>query len=227
MSKQVVFYILVTCFFGCKSKAKMSDHKYHNEIFSIYGVQACKEAHTGDAVDSQIGEINCKDITFTYEFGRYGQRPPLSPEESYREFFDNYHYSKFFELTHVDQKVQKIFKDSVVIVKLHRGPKTNFTTMFDCTTCNAIAELKFKGITWYFPSTVNERIFDIEHETTSQSNNYQVIKTYSTNGETLNAGIYHLPYRKQRDFLAIAIKKTSFDVNQQRNILNSIKLQQR
>jgi len=222
--------IITFCIVGltaCKTKQPtLKTGAFENEIFTIAGVTGCKESHSGDAVDSQIGQINCDNISFSYDYGLYGARGPQTLKEQFRSSFDSYHYSKFFEVIHIDSKVQEIFKDSINIEKIELAEKNTEKLLFECEPCNVVAHINFKGKTYYYPTTMNKSSLekdysDIQFLTTDN----QSIKTYSSENNELAVKITNLPDRRNRPYLALAVKSSNMSIKSQRDILQSIRLQ--
>lgn len=156
--KYLVVVLCICMGYSCSTTSKYQKATYQNSIFSMAGVEGCTEANSGDAIDAQIGIVTCEDFTLSYDYGRYGYRGPKTLEESFEASFRAYHYTKFFELTHIDPKVQKLFIDSVQLLKVHKSEAIADSTMFDCGTCNVSAELIFKQRTYFFPTTMNEAL---------------------------------------------------------------------
>ncbi len=221
----IVIAIVALATISCSSTKGLTSNGFSNKIFSIDGVTNCKESHSGDAVDSQIGEIHCRNISFTYDYGKYGYRGPETPEESFRNAFDAYHHSKFFMLIHIDRKVSKIFKDSVEIIKILPKSDVDEKFLYQCGTCNAVAHLRFKRKDFYYPTSVNLDIFDQSYDDIIYEHREgQEIKLFSDQDGHRGAAISVLPSRRHRDHLSLSVSSTSLDEEEQSLILNSIRL---
>jgi len=205
---------------GCSSVKDLSSSGFNNDIFSIKGVSNCKESHSGDAVDSQIGNITCDEANFFYDYGKFGARGPQSDIEGFRDAFDAVYYAKFFDLVHIDTKVRPIFKDSVIVTGVMDNSGSH-DLLFDCKTCSKVAALLFKKHTFYYP-------FDIK---ASDSNDLQIvddngqrIKLYTNFEKQLAAKVSWLPDRRNSDYLAISVKGSKVPKSELESLLSSIRL---
>ena len=211
--------------YGCGSTKQLSNESLDNELFVITGVTGCKESHSGTAVDSQIGEIHCEDVSFAYDYGRYGAVGPRTAEEDFRAAFDTYHFTKFFELVHIDKKVQPIFRDSVEVMKLYKKDGFSESTLYDCSTCNVVAALNFKGSTFYYPTTINmDQLENPPNGIEYFEEDGQVTKLFKDATGRIGAVIAKAPFRRNRDYLSISITESDLSTQQQKVLLQHIQL---
>ena len=211
---------------ACKTKQSgLNSGAFENEIFSIAGVTGCKESHSGDAVDSQIGQINCDNISFSYDYGMYGARGPQTPKEQFRASFDSYHYSKFFEIIHIDSKVQELFKDSILVENVVLAEKNTKKLLFDCKPCNAVAHITFRGKSFYYPTTMNKTSLEKDYSKIKfLTTDNQLIKTYSSKEGELAVKVANMPDRRNKPYLSLAVKSSDLPKKSQRPILESTRL---
>lgn len=153
LSLYFIFFGLL--FSSCKTQKTVSSDGFQNEFFGIKGLK-CEETKSPDAIDSQVGSLQCEDISFTYDYGKYSNPGPLTPKEEFRRAFDTYHHIKFFENRMIDPKVYKIFLDSVVVINVRRKMDDD-KLIFGCEPCNTSAEITFLGDTYLYPLTLSEK----------------------------------------------------------------------
>ena len=97
---------------GCKTNKSITENGFENDFFGIK-MLSCVDIVNDNAIDSKLGTLECRDISFDYDFGPFSYPGPLTPEEEFTRSFDTYHHVKFFEDRLIDPKVYKIFLDSV------------------------------------------------------------------------------------------------------------------
>jgi len=91
--------IMVLGVVSCKStKTSLADRAIPFGISAI----PCKDVPSTDAIDSQVGHLECDGITISYDYGRYANPGPITPKEEFRRSFDTYHHIKFFEDRMID-----------------------------------------------------------------------------------------------------------------------------
>lgn len=148
--------IMVLGVVSCKStKTSLADRAIPFGISAI----PCKDVPSTDAIDSQVGHLECDGITISYDYGRYANPGPITPKEEFRRSFDTYHHIKFFEDRMIDPKVYKIFLDSVHVEDV-RLKTDQDNLMFDCDPCNTVAQLTFMGDLYLYPVTFSEKQLD-------------------------------------------------------------------
>ena len=224
--KPIIASLLVLLLASCRTTADYQTASYQNAIFAIAGVQGCSEANSGDAVEAQIGIVTCDDFSLSYDYGKYGFRGPQTLEESFEASFAAYHYTKFFELTHIDPKVQKLFIDSVELVNVYEASAVTDSTLFDCSTCNVVAELLFKQKTYLYPTTMNENLVQAAKKQPVQqyTSAGQQIKLYTDATDKQGAVIKPENYQRKDDYLSVTVLETTKKPSEVEKILRSIHL---
>lgn len=211
---------------GCRSSKKLTTIGFENELFGIATVTGCAEGHSGDAVDSQVGKITCEEVVLSYNYGKYGPKGPMTAVESFEQSFKNYHYSKFLELTHIDPKLYKIFKDSATIVSILPAAEVTKETLFECGTCNAVATIDFLGERWYYPTTVNINQLTDPAGLEAYISDNTSLKLYTTETGQQAATLTPIPTTRLTDYLSITVTEGKLSKEKQRNLLRSIRLKQ-
>lgn len=207
---------------GCKTKKNVAAVTYADGGFTL-GERVCKDM-AGQGMDSRVGTLECSDVTFYYDYGRYSNSGPMTIEEDFRQSFDTYHHTKFFEDRMIDPKVNKLFLDSVQVIDVRA--KADEGLMFPCDPCNAVAEVTFKGDTYYYPFTLSaqqlsDRGFDAEIYVIGQ-NTYKIYQEVEQ-----NPGLYVTPTRnrfRKKDCLSLTVKETNLSAKEITTILKSVRL---
>lgn len=214
-------------FGACKTNKSISQQGFKNDFMGIEGIP-CTESITPDAIDSKIGTINCEEISFTYDYGKYSNPGPLTPKEEFTRAFDTYHHVKFFENRMIDPKVYRIFLDSVQVVEVRRKEDTD-NLLFSCDPCNTIAQLVFLGDTYYYPLTLSENQLDMKGYSCSfeERDNF-IYKYYQRDNEL--PGLYVAPKRnryKTKNTLSLVVSKTTLSQKEINNVLKKVYLIQK
>ena len=221
----IAAYISISLLCSCGSTKQSYTKGYENDLLTVQHVTQCKEGHSGDAVDSRIGKIVCREATLTYDYGRYGSRGPTTAVEYFEEGFKNYHYSKFFELTHIDSKLHKVFVDSVAILSVVAASEVSEPTLHDCGTCNAVAKIDFLGQLFYYPTTVSAAQMaptpDVELTMVGTELRRKI---YETDTGQLAATLTPVPRKRKSNYLSISISTDTNDRKLEQLILRSIRL---
>jgi len=106
--------------------------------------------HQISGLFGETGSVQCEDMLLEYIFGQNIDPGPLTPQEEFSQQFRGYYYQKFFEKVYLDEKVYKIFIDSVKLLAI--TPYSDTTDyLFNCASCNASARLKFKNKIYNIP----------------------------------------------------------------------------
>ncbi len=88
---------------------------------------------------------------------------PLPPKWQFKNAFNAVFYNDFFDRIYLDDKVKRIFKDSVAVDTVIRKNQFNGSLMFDCDPCNVVGQLQFKGSKFYYPATLGTTIEETIH----------------------------------------------------------------
>ena len=95
-------------------------------------------------INTQTGILAGEGFKLQYQFGSVVPKGPQDAREYIEQSFRAYHYKKFFEFIHIDSKVQKLFRDSVLLseIKYINPGEDQY-----CSACNVQLILIFKGNT--------------------------------------------------------------------------------
>jgi hypothetical protein len=141
--------------YACKTKLpKDISNSFENEYFHIQGVMCIDSLYSG--IDCIVGGLDCNGIQLNYEISNAAYTGPQDLKELFKNNFKAYYYKKFFDELHMDQKVFKLFIDSVAINKVV-PLDTMSKLMFECSNCNALATIIFKKKQFNFPFQTNEK----------------------------------------------------------------------
>ena len=143
---------------ACKPKMPYAENLgFENEFFRLQNANCMDSLLPG--IDGIVGELDCDDIKYNYEVAWAPYKGPESLKNSFKNSFNTYFYKKFFDEIYFDEKLQKLFLDSVQILDVY--PTINpITPMFKCDNCNALAELKFKKRLFKFPFQTNRKLIE-------------------------------------------------------------------
>ncbi len=218
----IVFLGLI--FNSCKTQKKIPFNGFQNEFFGIKGLQ-CLETKNPDAIDSQVGTVDCGTISFTYDYGKFGYPGPITPKEEFRRSFDTYHHIKFFENRMIDAKVYKIFLDSVQVINVRRKKATD-KLFFKCEPCNTTAEITFKGDTYFYPLTLSENQLNQRGYSCSFQEKEDFIYKYFQEIDAFS-GLYIAPKKnrnKNKNTLSLLVSDTTLSKEEVDNILKNVYL---
>lgn len=226
-NKQLFFTFMIMLgliFNSCKTNKTPSSIGFDNEFLIIRGLQ-CTETINPDAIDSQVGSIDCGTISFTYDYGKFSNSGPQTANEKFRETFDTYHHIKFFENRMIDPKVYKIFLDSVQVIDVRRKKSTD-KLMMDCEPCNTTAEVTFKGDTYFYPLTMNEDQLSMSGSTVSFDEKGDNVYKYFQEENEL-PGLYITPKKnryKNKNTLSLRVSKSALPTKEVNRILRTVEL---
>lgn len=218
--------LLALLFCACKTQKSLDKNGFNNDFLGIDGIK-CTDTKNPDAIDSQIGTIDCNDISFSYDYGKFSYSGPLTPKEEFLRTFDTYHHIKFFENRMIDPKVYKIFLDSVQAVDVRRKKDTD-KLLFQCDPCNTIAELTFLGETYFYPLTLSEDQMDMKGYSCSfEERGAYIYKYFQVDNEL--PGLYITPKKnryKTKNTLSLMVTNSSLSTEKIYDILQSVYLNQ-
>ena len=210
--------------YGCVSnKSKTNkDEISGNDIFTI--VSDCMfKADQG--IDSQLGTVSCGNVLLNYDYGRFSYPGPITLEEDFANGFRGIFYVKFFDLIHIDQKVHRLFLDSVKVLDIRR-PKPEDKLLFPCPNCNAIATVSFRNRIYQYPYTNNKSLWTMsDYEVTVDTILGYKRKLYMATNDSLPSGLFLSPVinPRQANKLSVVIH-TKVDPVAARKLLMSIRL---
>ncbi len=156
MNRYILFFgILFFATTACQKKDHLKSKNLwvETDSFKILLPEDFKNVES-QGIDSYVGEITNKEINFIYEDGYYTNDSPSPLEVKGRNSFDGYYYTSFFNAVHIDEKLHKIFRDSVKLIGVVE-PNQSFNYIVDCSTCNQVLELLFKKNTYFLPINLN------------------------------------------------------------------------
>ena len=220
----ILFILIGISFHSCKTKNALAIDGFQNEYFGIKGLQ-CTETKNPNAIDSKIGTLECGNISFTYDYGKYSNPGPITPKEAFRRTFDTYHHIKFFEYRMIDPKVYKIFLDSVEVVNVRRKTRSD-KGFFECEPCNTTAEITFMGDTYFYPLTLSENHLSMSGYTVSFKEDAEMIYKIHKKDNS-NPGVYITPKKnryKNKNTLSLMVKETTLPKEDIDQILKSVYL---
>jgi hypothetical protein len=221
-----IFLTVILMLGACKTQKSISPEGFNNDFMGIAGIE-CSEMLIPDAIDSKVGTINCNDISFTFDYGKYSYPGPLTPKEEFTRAFDAYHHVKFFEDRMIDPKVFKIFLDSVKVVDVRRKKDTD-NLMFTCDPCNTTAQLTFLGDTYYYPLTLSEDQLNMKGYTCSfEERGDYIYKYYQVDNKNKDSGLYISPKKnryKSKNTLSLVVSKTTLPQTEIDSILKKVYL---
>lgn len=212
--------ILSSCL---SSKIQNDDGKVSsNDLFLISGDCNFKE---GIGFDSKVGTIQCGDITFNYDYGKNSYSGPVAIEEGFMRAFNANYYAKFFEIIHIEAKLNRLFRDSVSIVNI--VDKTDgMKTIFLCDVCTKVANIKFRGRTYGYPfqfnfEDPNLKYYDLTVDTTDGF----IRKIYISKTDSMPSGLYLKSLEGKRDSKALSlVTRNRAEGHNLQKLLTSVKL---
>ena len=219
-----LFALGVLLFQSCKTKKDLSSEGFQNEFVMIKGLQ-CKETINPNAIDSRIGSIDCNEISFNYDYGKFSYPGPLTAIEDFRRTFDNYYHKKFFEYRMIDPKIYNIFLDSVKVLEVRKKDEKD-VGFFECKPCNGIAEFTFRGETYLYPFTAAENQIVKEGLTVDFVEKESIQYKFYKEKDAL-PGLYASPIRnrfKTENTLSLTIKETTLSEEEIQKILKNVTL---
>lgn len=155
--KNSIHFFLITC---CVLAACASGKKGNKKAcLSFESLSLCfdgkKEILNG--IDGELGKIVNPNYILNYEIAKAAYKGPEDDTDYFRKVFNNYHHMAFFESLKLDKKVYKIYRDSVLILKI-----SDIATGSDktCKSCNKSALLRFKGKEIPFPYQVTDQLME-------------------------------------------------------------------
>ncbi|HMR90259.1 MAG TPA: hypothetical protein PKD51_18985 [Saprospiraceae bacterium] len=215
----VVMIIVASC--SSSKMGQRGDKVSSNDLFTIGGNCQFKE---GTGFDSKVGTVRCGDIIFDYDYGKYANAGPVTMEEGFMRAFNANYYAKFFEIIHIEAKLNRLFRDSVSIVNI--VDKVEDTkTIFQCQVCTKVANLKFRGRTYGYPFQFNNedpnlKYYDITMDTTD---NY-IRKIFISSIDSLPSGLYLRSVEGKKDGKILSIvTRNRVDSQNLRKLFASVK----
>jgi len=220
-----LFFFAIGFFFNsCKTQKGLDSSGFQNEFLGIKDME-CVETINPNAIDSKVGTIDCGDISFNYDYGKYSNVGPITAKEEFRRSFDTYHHIKFFEFRMIDPKVYKIFLDSIQVIDVRRK-KPDDKLFFDCDPCNTTAEITFMGETYYYPVTLSEDQLNMKGFTcTFEEKGGMVYKYFQV--ENSLPGLFITPKKnryKKKNTLSLIVTETTLSKEEVDQILKSVYL---
>lgn len=99
-----------------------------------------------DSLDNnaQKGILEGEGFKLLYQYGTSVPKGPQDARECIEQSFRAYYYKNFFEYIHIDNKVQKSYRDSVVLSEIKYIQPGEDSS---CSACNVQLQLLFKGNT--------------------------------------------------------------------------------
>lgn len=183
----VIIILLISL--SCASKKGVNTDKRgsSNDIFQI-GKDCIFSV--SDGMDSKVGTAKCGEIVFDYDYGKYSFSGPVTEEESFILAFNANYYAKFFEIIHIEAKLNRLFRDSVTLVYVADKSKED-KVIFQCLPCNKVAKIKFRGRSYLYPfpslgAETNASSYQISTDTTSGL----IRKIFISKVDTLPSGLY-------------------------------------
>ena len=148
---------------SCTRKVNSGDTS-KNPMAAHFSIPDGCALEMGQGIDSQVGIISCGGNQFTFDYGRYSYKGPENLMSNFMITFHNYHYSRFFMELGMDEKVYKALRNKVKILSARVIDDFNGELMFECSTCNAVAELEYENTRFYFPYSDSKSILQNEQD---------------------------------------------------------------
>lgn len=193
-----------------------------NDLFTIGGDCNFKE---GTGFDSKVGTVQCGDIIFDYDYGKYANAGPITLAEGFMRAFNANYYAKFFEIIHIEAKLNRLFRDSVSVVNI--VDKVEDTkTIFQCQVCSKVANLKFRGRTYGYPFQLNNEDPYLKlYAITLDTSDLYIRKIYISNVDSLPSGLYlkHVGVKKEGKTLSL-VTRNRLDAKNLHELFTSVKL---
>ncbi len=181
-------FIILTLLVSCSSHKNLTEINSENQTLFTIGKKCSVLRSQG--TDSYIGNLYCGNVSFDYDFGKYSYSGPVTLEEDFYQSFRSIFYANFFEKIHIDQKVYKLFVDSVKIVSINKY-REDAKNLFSCKTCNSTASLKFRGRSYLFPYSNNDELWkQDDYRIVVDTLDGVVRKIYYSNIDSLQSGLY-------------------------------------
>jgi hypothetical protein len=157
----------------------------------------------------------CNNLEFTItDVQQDGE--PLTVTEEFQNAFKGNYYSKFFEKIHIDSKLYRVFRDSVLITSITAANVIS-KPLFQCTACNKFATLQFRNRTYHYPF--------YWPESSDKSQQYQITvdsvdgyqrKIWVALFDTLPSGVSFRNYSNK--YISVVTPKTLFVENIQKTL---------
>lgn len=220
--KYLLFIAMIIVASCSSSKMGQSGDKVSgNDLFTIGGDCQFKE---GTGFDSKVGTVQCGDILFDFDYGKYANAGPITIEEGFMRAFNANYYAKFFEIIHIEAKLNGLFRDSVSIVNI--VDKVEDTkTIFQCQVCTKVANLKFRGRTYGYPFQLNNEDPNLKHyDITTDTTDVYIRKIYMSNNDSLPSGLYLKSVDGKKDGKTLSlVTRNRVDSQNLRKLLTSVK----
>ena len=157
----------------------------------------------------------CNNLEFTItDVQQDGE--PLTVTEEFQNAFKGNYYSKFFEKIHIDSKLYRVFRDSVLITSVTESNLIS-QPLFHCSTCNKTATLQFRNRSYHYPFYWPESSY--------KSHQYQILvdsvdgyqrKIWIALFDTLPSGV---SFRNSSNkYISVVTPKTPFVENIQKTL---------
>jgi hypothetical protein len=216
----IMMIIVTSC---SSSKMGQSDDKVSsNDLFTISGDCNFNE---GTGLDSKVGTVQCGNVIFHYDYGKYANAGPITIEEGFMRAFNANYYAKFFEIIHIEAKLNRLYRDSVSIVDIV-DKSDNIKTIFQCQVCTKVANLKFRGRAYGYPFQLNNEDPNLKYyEISMDTSDLYIRKIYISNVDSLPSGLYltNVGAKKNDKTLSI-ITRNRVDAKNLKELFTSVKL---
>ncbi len=158
-----------------------------NDIFIIGAECIFKE---GLGMDTKVGSVQCGEIVFDYDFGKYSFSGPVTPEEGFMRAFNANYYARFFEIIHIEAKLNRLFRDSVALVIVRDKSKTD-NLLFECMACDKVAKVKFRGRSYLYPYvSQNQDTHSSAYQISTDTMSGFIRKIFISKVDSLPSGLY-------------------------------------
>jgi hypothetical protein len=169
-----------------------------------------------------MGTIQCGTISLQYTKGIQAYSGPLTETEKFALAFKGKYHTVFFEKLHIDEKLYKMFIDSVDIIQVIPFAESTSKPFIPCTACNYMAELEFRNRSFSYPYFATPDTQQQEGDFSIKIDGEFQRKFYLTR-DGLGSGIYfkHTKKKKQDQNLSIEVQNVC-DTAIVRKVLSSI-----
>lgn len=192
----LITFLLITSLSCLSKRGLQNDTKFSsNELFLI-GANCSFQDEKG--FDSKVGKAICGDIIFDFDYSKNSYRVPLTDQEEFMRVFHANYYAKFFDIIHIEAKLNRLFRDSVTLVYI-TDKSTEDNLLFDCLVCNKVAKIKFRERSYIYPYSSQvlngkDSTYQISVDTTSTL----IRKIFISRVDSLPSGLYLRPKGQER-----------------------------
>ncbi len=166
MAARVFIYIFLIINFSCKSSKNINEQNMTTMISKLLehsDISQWEEIPL-QGIDSKVGLFINGTDTIHYDMGHHSYKGPIGLYSYFQTTFKSYHYSNFFRLLKMDEKVYDVYRNEVSITGVSTSNQDQSKWLKTCDNCNAVGELIFKEQTFFYPFTAPQKVLDVEQD---------------------------------------------------------------